>query len=730
MTSTATARTLRSTLLLLILAGLILPTTIFALPAIYGEALQPVLATASDTELLEIVIFMDPAPDTREMAQYLEGVRAEDRRELLWQVMSERAELAQDDVLDALYEQEQHGVATRIRPLILTNAISAELTPAVIRAIAAMPNVREIEYSPDVYAVEPVDNPPNEIDQLTWHVEQVQADDVWNMGVTGEGIIVAVLDTGVRYTHNDLADHLWDGGAEFPNHGYDVHDNDNDPMDTYGHGTHVAGIVAGDGTSGWQTGIAPDATIMCVKISSDGASADLTDVWAGLDWALSHGADHCTLSFGWYDQPASIRQGNRDAYEALRLVGMTATKSCGNSGNSSWHNPPDEVSCPGKVPSPWRNPDQIEAGGVGGQTAVGSTNSSDNISSYSSHGPVTWEDVNPWFDYIYNNGQNQGLMKPDVSAPGENIYSLSLSDNGYTTMSGTSMASPCAAGVIALIRSANNALSPAQVDEILQTTAVDLGTPGRDNTYGAGRVNAYDAVLAAQGGGGDEYTVELTPLHDPYYIFQAGGQIEYDVVITANISTPQMGNAWIEALLPNGNTYPLDIYNVNFQPGMVITRNGMTQNVPGFAQAGEYEFIVKVGIHPGEVWAQDSFMFTKLGVATDGVTSWSSGGWGDLSDANTEIVSTQPDQFLLAPAYPNPFNPTTSLNISLPMAGELSLRVYNSLGQEVAVLANGQFNSGQHSFTFDATGMASGLYFVRAQMNDGSQQIQKMMLLR
>jgi subtilisin family serine protease len=715
-----------------LLVMFLLPAAVNAVPSVYGEALAPVLEDADSDELLPVVIMLNPEPNPQEMAQYLAGVRSMDeRRSLLWDELSARAEVAQDEILDILHAEEQTGDASRIRSLVLANAVAANLTPAMIRIIAQRTEVRIIEYTPSVNALEPIENPPaNELDVLTWHVEQVNADDVWNMGYTGEGVIVAVLDTGVNYNHNDLQNQLWDGGFAYPNHGYDVYHNDNDPMDQDGHGTHVAGIVAGDGTSGFESGVAPDATIMCVKIYSDFGGSSLPDVWAGLDFALQNGAHHTTISSGWYNVSAALHQGNRNNYELSRLAGMTNTKSCGNSGGSPFNTPPEQISAPGWVPSPWTHPDQTEPGGLGGLTAVGSTNSNDNISSYSSHGPVTWESINPWNDYDYNGGASQGLIKPDVSAPGENIYSLSLSNNGYTTKSGTSMASPCAAGVIALIRSINPNLTPGEVDLILQTTALDLGAPGKDNTFGAGRVDALAAATLA-GAGLDGLSVTITPDFDPYYIPGNGGSMFFDVNIVNYFEVNTPGNVWTEAILPNGNTYPIQVYNVTFRPDINISVSNVQQYVPANAPEGNYQFTIKAGFYPDEALDVDSFEFSKFNLGTDGVEEWTQTGFEQLmGDAEETVEAVQPGSFELQTAYPNPFNPTTNLSVSLPLAGNLELSVFNTLGQKIASLANGQFNAGQHSFTFDGAGLSSGLYFVQAQMNGGNMQMQKIMLMK
>ncbi len=719
---------------MLLMVGFLFQTA-NAAPTVYGEHLVPVLDAADDTELLEVVILMNPRPDVQEMTQYLEGVRSmEQRRSLLYAELSQRAADSQNALLDELYADEQLGHAERIRSIVLTNAISAKLTPAVIQRIADRPEIHVIEYSPDVPCLEPVESSGtpggNQTDEIEWHVLQVNAPDVWDMGYTGEGVIVAVMDTGVNYNHVDLADHLWDGGPDFPNHGYDVYYDDLDPMDVRGHGTHVAGIVASDGTAGTQAGVAPDATIMCVKVLNDDGAADLSDLWAGIDWSVAHGAHHTTISAGWYNVSATLHQGNRDTYEMAHLAGVTNTKAAGNSGGSSFNVPPEQISAPGWVPSPWRHPDQIEDGGTGGLTVVGSTNSSDNISAFSSHGPVTWESIDPWYDYIYNGGANQGLLKPDVTAPGENVNSCSLSNTGYTVKSGTSMATPCAGGTVALIRSINPNLTPEEVDVILQTTAVDLGATGKDNVYGAGRVDAYQAALIAESMLSD-VLVLLDPLYEPFVVLQNGGTLIFDAEIRNTYTASTPGQIWTEAILPNGNTYPLDVYNVTFQPGVDIVVTGVHQNVPPFAPEGEYLYIAKAGQYPNNIIDQDSFVFLKFSLGADAEGDWSSTGWNLTQSAEIATVdSTIPGEFALGSAYPNPFNPTTTLNVTLPDAGDLRMRVYNTLGQEVATLANGRFAGGRHSLTFDASNLTSCVYLVRAQFNGGHPLVQKVILMK
>ena len=157
---------------------------------------------------------------------------------------------------------------------------------------------------------------------------------------------------------------------------------------------------------------------------------------------------------------------------------------------------PNNVRTPGDVPPPWLHPDQTLTGGISAVVSVGATDINDAIASFSSRGPVTWSTISPFNDYAYNPGM--GLIRPDIAAPGSNIKSLDYHSNtGYADgWSGTSMATPCVAGVMALMLEKNPNLTPAEIDYAIETNALELGTAGKDNIYGSGRINALAAINA------------------------------------------------------------------------------------------------------------------------------------------------------------------------------------------------------------------------------------------
>ena len=317
------------------------------------------------------------------------------------------------------------------------------------------------------------------------------------MGYTGEGVLVAILDTGVNYEHPDLADHLWDGGSQYPNHGYNSYDGSTDVMDRRGHGTHCAGTICGDGTNGKQTGIAPNVTLMCVKALNDEGSANANSICSGMEFAVEHGADVLSMSLGIANSSIADRTMIRQTCVNVLNAGVIASVAAGNEGGSQSCPIPNNVRVPGSCPAPWIHPDQqVNAGEKSCVVSVGAVDSSDKVAGVSSRGPVTWQETS-FGDYPYNPGI--GLIRPDVCAPGVDVISLNYANTGYTKMTGTSMAAPCVAGVISLMLSKDPSLTPAEISMILETSAVKL-TETKSNDSGSGRVDALAAVNAVDMG--------------------------------------------------------------------------------------------------------------------------------------------------------------------------------------------------------------------------------------
>ncbi|MEG4047975.1 S8 family serine peptidase [Microcoleus sp. Pol17_C1] len=276
-----------------------------------------------------------------------------------------------------------------------------------------------------------------------WGVDTINAPDVWEQNITGNGIVVAVIDTGVDYNHSDLDSNIWDNADEIAENGIDddrngfIDDirgwdfvyNDNYPidLDPDGHGTHVAGLIAAERNDFGITGVAPNAKIMPVRVLDTFGSGELNNVAAGIRYATDNGANVINLSLGNEFYPSKLVN---DAIEYANNKGSVVVIAAGNSGFSQ----PDY---------PARNADRW---GI----AVGSIDINGRMADTSNAAGST-----P-LDYVV--------------APGVDIYSTTPYDY-YAALTGTSMATPHVAGVAALVLNANPTLTPAQVEYILTTTA-------------------------------------------------------------------------------------------------------------------------------------------------------------------------------------------------------------------------------------------------------------------
>jgi subtilisin family serine protease len=467
--------------------------------SLISPELQSVIKKAKDDELIPVNIVLKEQFAADVLNKMVEGLPRRLKRVEVARILKTFSFEKQRDLVNYLRAKEGANQVADIIQLWIGNIVHCKATKDVILEVEKRADVwfvdYDLKYCPNLLPKPQKADITKMKDVITYGVRKIRAPEVWALGYTGDGIVVGLIDTGVNYNHLDLRDHMWED-PNYPYHGWNFQDNNNNPMDNNGHGTHCAGTIASDGTAGIQCGVAPDARIMALKVRTVADTIAENQVWRAMEFVVSpplspeNGGDLISMSLGWmlsWNPQQAIWRTNCNNVGAAGIVMIVAA------GNEQSISPPNSLRCPGNVPSPWRHPQNGAQGAQSDVVSIGATDSLDQIASFSSRGPVTWQNVPPFNDYPYP----PGLMKPDVSAPGVNVVSCAYnSNNGYTTMSGTSMATPHTAGTVALMLSKNPELTPREIDSILQVTAVDLGRPGKDSLFGAGRIDAYNAVMA------------------------------------------------------------------------------------------------------------------------------------------------------------------------------------------------------------------------------------------
>jgi predicted outer membrane repeat protein len=208
--------------------------------------------------------------------------------------------------------------------------------------------------------------------------------------------------------------------------------------------------------------------------------------------------------------------------------------------------------------------------------------------------------------------------------------------------------------------------------------------------------------------------ITLTPFNEPLEFGTSGGAFNYFVQLTNNAPVPLAVSAWLDVTLPNGATYGpvLGPVNLNMLPSAVVGQE-MSQNVPPGAPVGEY--LYNAWAVAGADTSHDSFTFVKLeSGGSDGMSGWfNSGSLFPDENSGEDAASAIPDEATLAGAYPNPFNPATTIAFALPREARVSLTVYDAAGRQVATLVDGYRSAGSHEVTFNASNLASGIYFYR-----------------
>jgi len=225
-----------------------------------------------------------------------------------------------------------------------------------------------------------------------------------------------------------------------------------------------------------------------------------------------------------------------------------------------------------------------------------------------------------------------------------------------------------------------------------------------------------------------EVTITLTPASIPVIIPAGGGTFDFETELVNNGLNQVSFDVWFDVVLPDSSTYDPVFLRSNFalEVGGIFTRE-LTQSVPAGAPEGQYTYNGKIGNYPGMIWYSDSFGFEKNGAAgiSSGIQSWELYGWDD----EIAMESNIPTEYALKQNYPNPFNQHTVLDFALPSAGKTELTVFDVTGRRVTTLIDGYKSVGYHSITFDASGLSSGVYFVRLEVG-GYKQTQKIVLMK
>ncbi|MBW8307097.1 MAG: S8 family serine peptidase [Thiobacillus sp.] len=372
----------------------------------------------------------------------------------------------------------QNKGARRLRELWVINGIAVTARASVIRQLASRPGIESIRLDSTMQApVTTIGNaaPPE------WNLNVMRAPELWSLGHSGAGVVVANMDTGVDALHPDLAAQ-WRSGD---NSWYDPHGEHVTPYDSDGHGTQTMAIMVGGGAGGTSIGMAPDARWIAAKLYNDAGLANYSDIHLAFQWMLDPDGDLTTVdapdvvsaSWGLVGTAGQCITEFSADIEVLKNAGVAVAFAAGNDGPA-----------PLTSVSPANNPQGFSAGAIDAELA---------IASFSSRGQSACD----------------GTVYPKLVAPGVNINTADLSFGGlplYAVVSGTSYAAPHAAGAMALLAGAFPSTSVAQLEAALTQSAHDLGVAGEDNSYGYGLADVQAAFQMLLAGADTGHAPDIT----------------------------------------------------------------------------------------------------------------------------------------------------------------------------------------------------------------------------
>jgi bacillopeptidase F len=417
---------------------------------IIGPRLQSTLKSISPDDKIPLIITFADKVDFKLFDQKNKNIR---RTELIKSLKS-KAEYSQRSIKAYLKSK---GIG-QVKPLWIINGISVSLQAGIIAELIDNPEIENIRLDDRIREPKTV---RAVLAAPEWNLNAVNAPGVWDLGHTGEGAVVAVMDTGVDLDHPDLGD-KWRGGS---NSWFDPNGEHNTPYDKNGHGTQVMGVIVGGDSGGTAIGMAPGAKWIAVKIFDDMGEATYSDIHSGFQWLLDpdgipatdDAPDVVNNSWNFIDTDLCLLEFRADI-QALHTAGISVVFSAGNEGPSL-----------NSSVSPSNYPESF---------AVGAVNNTLGIAGFSSRGPSACD----------------GTIYPQVVAPGVSIRTSDLTmgggfPNSYATLSGTSYAAPHVTGAAALLISAFDGITAFEIEEVLKQSTKH--TP--DNNYGYGLIDVLSA---------------------------------------------------------------------------------------------------------------------------------------------------------------------------------------------------------------------------------------------
>jgi subtilisin family serine protease len=577
----------------------------YVTPKIHPE-LQTVLQYASKEHMIDVYVVLKDRYPIQDVKQKIKKFSKKEQRKAIVKNLKDFAKEKQKNILNFLENSKQLGKVSKIDILWATNTIILSATPEIINSLSNFNEISQIRYDRKFNnepAVLSKSNTPINVNvDINPGISLIRADDVWAEGYYGQGVFMASIDEDCNWDHPDLVHNIWNNLAEDADGdghtieqngnewildpgdlngidddgngyiddliGWDFVNNDND---IYGrvadsHGTATAGIAVGDGSLGTKTGVAPQAKLVNLRIGENWEQQQ-TYCWLAEQYAINMGVDIIThsQSFHWDDGPPDVAMFRDMAVLELEagIIQFTSISNDGLLVNGNDVPIPFNVSTPGNCPPPWLHPDQTLVGGTSSIMGIGNVvATSDIINSTSPYGPSSQEDYSinnyyPWimpekyWDYPYETVPGSiGLLKPDVSAPGAGTISIQGMNGtyGYVDFNGTSSATPHAAGTAALLLSLNPSLTPVDMCRILEQSSIDKGTPGHDNRYGAGRIDAYAAYLQTLG--------ELTNLESEKE------SVLSDYNLFQNYPNPFNPTTTIKFTIPTTENVKLTLFNI------------------------------------------------------------------------------------------------------------------------------------------------------------------------